>query len=333
MNWTERYLAAALRSIPEPKRADVERELRSSIADAVEERVASGEDRLAAERAVLEGLGDPSQLAAAYSGKPNYLIGPQLYPLYRHFLPRLIAIVVPIAGVGLAAVNLLGGGSYADAIAAGISGAITAAINIAFWGTLTFIFIERADEARDAREEITARTGKWTLEKLPQPPKARILASDTVGEVITVILTAVGLLFMQGVSLPDAAGARIPLLDSAVTGTWLPILFGSLIALGGLHVLVYVAGRWTVALATIHAAVEIMFAAPIVWLALRGTLINPAFAREAGYPALSDGNGPAMLSIAVVSVLVTGWEIIDAFRKARAARGSTALAAATLGAV
>jgi hypothetical protein len=49
-SWTERYLAAALRSIPEPKRADVERELRSSIADAVEERVAAGEDRLAAER-------------------------------------------------------------------------------------------------------------------------------------------------------------------------------------------------------------------------------------------------------------------------------------------
>ena len=45
MPWTERYLAATLRSIPEPKRADVERELRSSIADAVEERVAAGQDR------------------------------------------------------------------------------------------------------------------------------------------------------------------------------------------------------------------------------------------------------------------------------------------------
>jgi len=31
---TERYLAAALRSIPDAQRADVDRELRSSIADA-----------------------------------------------------------------------------------------------------------------------------------------------------------------------------------------------------------------------------------------------------------------------------------------------------------
>ena len=75
MSWTERYLAATLRSIPEPQHADVERELRSSIADAVEERVAAGEDRLAAERTVLEGLGDPAQLAAAYTGRAAYLIG------------------------------------------------------------------------------------------------------------------------------------------------------------------------------------------------------------------------------------------------------------------
>ncbi|MBA3852357.1 MAG: hypothetical protein H0X59_08335 [Chloroflexi bacterium] len=38
---TERYLAAALRSIPDAQRADVDRELRSSIADAVEDRVAA----------------------------------------------------------------------------------------------------------------------------------------------------------------------------------------------------------------------------------------------------------------------------------------------------
>ena len=67
---TEQYLAAALRGIPEKKRADVERELRSSIADAVEDRVANGEDRDAAEKAVLEGLGDPARLAAGMTGTP-----------------------------------------------------------------------------------------------------------------------------------------------------------------------------------------------------------------------------------------------------------------------
>src|SRR5258708_33845857 len=85
MAWTERYLATVLRSIPEPKRTDVERELRSSIEDAIEERLAAGHDASTAERVVLEALGDPSALAAASPGQPNYLIGPELFPLY----PRL----------------------------------------------------------------------------------------------------------------------------------------------------------------------------------------------------------------------------------------------------
>src|SRR5215210_6168501 len=99
MTWTKRYLAVVLRSIPERQRADVERELRSSIEDAVEERVAGGEGRDVAERAVLEGLGDPSVLAGAYSGRPTYLLGPELFPIYRMVLVRILAVAVPIAAL------------------------------------------------------------------------------------------------------------------------------------------------------------------------------------------------------------------------------------------
>src|SRR5438093_1573920 len=147
MTWTERYLTAVLRSIPGPKRADVERELRSSIADAVEERVTAGEDAVAAERAVLEGLGDPTQLAGAYTGQPTYLIGPELFPLYRKFVPRLIVILVPIAAIVMLVVKLAGGGDIGDAITAGLSGAISTGINIAFWASLTFVFLEWAGPA------------------------------------------------------------------------------------------------------------------------------------------------------------------------------------------
>ncbi len=52
---TERYLAVALRGIPQRQRADVEGELRSSIDDAVEDRVGAGEDRAAAEKSRTRG--------------------------------------------------------------------------------------------------------------------------------------------------------------------------------------------------------------------------------------------------------------------------------------
>jgi len=61
---------------------------------------------------------------------------------------------------------------------------------------------------------------------------------------------------------------------------------------------------------------------PMIWLALHGTLINPAFAAEVGWPALAEGNGVVMLAIAALVVVVTAWEIFDAFRRARRAHGT-----------
>ena len=321
-SWTERYLEVALRSIPEPKRVDVDRELRSSIADAVEERVEAGEERVAAERAVLEGLGDPTQLAAAYTGRPNYLIGPELFPIYRRFVPRLIAIVVPIAAVVLAAVELGGGGTYGDAVAAAITGAITVTIQIAFWATLTFVFLERADAARETKAEFLASDGRWTVDQLPEAQANRVTASEAVGEVITSRITLGGLVFLAGLAASDAAGRSVSLFDPALTSFWFPVLIAQLAALAVLHVVAYVVGRWTIPLAVLYTVLEVAFAAPVVWLALNGTLVNPAFAEAIGYPPLAEGDAPAMLAIAVVTTLVTGWEIASVFRRALRARGT-----------
>jgi hypothetical protein len=329
MTWTERYLGAALRSIPEPKRADVERELRSSIEDGIEERVGAGEDRTAAERAVLEGLGDPSRLAAAYTGKPNYLIGPELFPIYRHVVPRILGGVVPVVGLILTAVTLADGGTIADSIAAGISAAVMTAIQILFWSTVVFVFLERADAARQAREEVTAKIGTWSVERLPEAPKPGVSVSDTIGEIFAVGATAIGLLVAQTLQVAGATGS-IQVVHPSLNAFWIPFLLAMLVALAVIHVFVYTVGRWTMGFVVMFAVVEVAWAAPIVWLALKGTLINPAFAAHIGYPALSDGNGTVMLAIAIISTVITAWEIFDAYRKSRRAQGAGALLAATL---
>ena len=320
MNWTDRYLAAVLRSIPEDKRADVERELRSSITDAIDERVGAGEDAGAAERAVLEGLGDPSKLGAGYTGRPNHLIGPELFPLYRFIVPRLIAAAVPIAGVVLAAVELLRGGDYGDAVGAGISGAIHVAIMVAFWATLTFVVLERADAAREAREEIVAKTGTWRLEYLPEPSPGRVTAGEAFGEVISALLTIGGLFLLREISVSSGAGPEIPLAGPDLTLFWFPVLLAVLVGLAVLQFVVYIAGRWTMTLAGVFAALELAFAVQMIWLALTGRLLNPAFADHIGYPGLVEGDGVAMLSIAVGATLVTAWEIVSAFLRARGVR-------------
>jgi hypothetical protein len=318
MNWTERYLAAALRSIPEPKRVDVERELRSSIEDGIEERVGAGEDRAAAERAVLEGLGDPTVLASAYTGKPNYLIGPDLFPIWRSVVPKILGTAVPIVAFITASVSLADGGTIQDALALGISSAIGTGIQIAFWSTLFFVFLERADSARQARDEVTSKMGTWKLERLPAATRQGISISETVGELVTVGATAIGLLVAGSLSVAGPNGA-IPIAEPSLGTFWTPFLFATLLALGVIHVFVYTVGRWTMGFAALYAIVEIAWAAPIVWLALQGSLINPAFAEHIGYPALSSADGPAMVGIAIFASIFTAWEIFDAFRKARRA--------------
>lgn len=70
---TDRYVAAALHGLPDRRRPDLERELRSSVHDAVEDRAAAGEDHCRAEVAVLEDLGDPRRLGARLAGRQAHL--------------------------------------------------------------------------------------------------------------------------------------------------------------------------------------------------------------------------------------------------------------------
>lgn len=319
-NWTERYLEAALRSIPEAKRTDVERELRSSIADALEERVATGEDRGAAERAVLEGLGDPYQLASGYTGRPNYLIGPELFSIYRTFLPRLLGAVVPLVGLIIVAVTMADSGDLGDALGAGISAAIGVAIQIAFWTTATFIFLERADTAREARTELVEKAGRWKVERLPEKESGRMTAGETVGEVVTALITIGGLLFLRSISVPGAAGAEISLFEPILTNFWYPIWIAVLLAQAVLHIIVFTVGRWTIPLAAGFAALQLAFALPLIYLATRGILVNPAFAAEIGWPPMAQGDGVVMLAVAVGTAIASAWEIAGAFIRARNGR-------------
>jgi len=313
---TERYLAAALRSIPGRQRADVEGELRSSIDDAIEDRAAAGEDRDAAERAVLEGLGDPVRLAAGIAGRPLHLIGPDLFVEYRQLLTMLLSISLPIVGLVQLGVALSQGDDFIGALVAGAGGAWSVGLHIFFWVTLTFAAFERFDAMRDARDEITGAAGHWTVDRLPPLERDRVSAGETVGEVVTILITLGGLLFVNGVlRLTDASGA-IPFLNPDLPAWWLPFLVGTLLVLAGISVVVFFVGRWTIPLAIAYAVADLAFAIPLIAVSLAGFLVNPAFAEAIGWPPLADGNGVAMISLALTMGAVTAWEIIGVFRRA-----------------
>ena len=101
----DRYVGATLRTVPESQRSDIEAELRASIEDALEARMEAGVDADTAKRDVLTEMGDPDRLAAGYTGRPGYLIGPALFFDYKRFLTALLVTVVPIVVAVVAAVS------------------------------------------------------------------------------------------------------------------------------------------------------------------------------------------------------------------------------------
>jgi hypothetical protein len=99
---TDRYVQATLRRLPARQRTDIERELRASIADAVDDRVDDGGDTAAAEVAALTHLGDPARLAAGYADRPLQLIGPAVFLDYTRLLTTLLVAVVPVVAAVVA---------------------------------------------------------------------------------------------------------------------------------------------------------------------------------------------------------------------------------------
>lgn len=106
MDMIDRYVHEVGQHLPHRLRADVEAELRSLLADAVEEkaRESGGPAGREIEASVLREFGRPQDVAARYAPEPQYLIGPRLYPVYltavKVMLPILAALVVAAVVAG-----------------------------------------------------------------------------------------------------------------------------------------------------------------------------------------------------------------------------------------
>jgi len=99
----DRYVSDVARRLPRRRRADISRELRSTLLDTLESRFGpAASEANAAE--VLQELGPPAKMAASYQPSNQYLIGPDWYgpfsTVLRVYMYVLVGVLV--AGFGLA---------------------------------------------------------------------------------------------------------------------------------------------------------------------------------------------------------------------------------------
>lgn len=242
MNWMDRYLYAVTRRLPKNMRDDIERELRSNLMDALDERL---EGREATEQDILDLLntfGDPEKVAAEYRPENRYLIGPELIDLYWMII-KIVGVAV-IFGLTIALVISTLAGEAPQSGPLGVIGGFigtlwSAAVGLV--GTITIIFAviqhtaagesfghsEAANELREAGKEITGmfddaqqarrekrRAGKqmalsaqqpaWTAQQLPEVPvpSDRVIMSDSIAS-----LVFIGIALLVFNVYPDKIGA------------------------------------------------------------------------------------------------------------------------------
>lgn len=328
---TDRYIDAAMRTVPEKQRTDLAAELRASIDDDIDARREQGESRESAERAVLIELGDPEVLAARYTDRPLYLIGPRYFLEWWRLLKLLLWIVPPLAAFGIALGKALSGATVGDVIGTAVVGTLGTVLHLAFWTTLVFAVIERvtppsvpalgaASAAPGlARATDSALLGPWTPDQLPEPRESGATFADMISSIVLLIVGAGAILW--DLFLGFVPGMQLSFLHPDLWPWWIGGLFVVMAIEAVLAIVVHSAGRWTYPLAVANAALAVVVTVPALWLLAQGRLLNPEF-----WPTIiPDGHDT---EVGQIVAIVTGfgiaavavWDVVDAFLKARRAR-------------
>ncbi|MHC2999707.1 permease prefix domain 1-containing protein [Microbacterium sp. HJ5] len=311
---TDRYVDAAMRTVPEAQRTDLATELRGSIDDQIEARVAEGDAPEAAERAVLTELGDPDKLAAGYTDRPLWLVGPRYYLQWWRLLKLLLWIVIPCAVFGVSLAMVLDGATFGEIMGAIWPLALTVGVHLAFWTTLVFVIVERTE----GREK-SMPFEEWTVDQLPEPRPRGAGLGDLVASLVFLAVAAGAILWDLFIGfVPTEPG--LSFLDPGLWPGWILGLFALMALEAGLAVTVYALGRWTVWLAVVNGVLNAAIAIPAIWLLMQGELINPEY-----FPTIigEEGADVGAIVATVVGFVIAGiavWDTVDGTLKAVRAR-------------
>lgn len=266
---SDRYIWAVTRQLSAGTGPDVARELRSTLAEAIEDRVAAGEDPPEAERSAIAELGDPDVLARDYGGKPQQLIGPGVYADYVRLVRMVLVVIVPIVVVVRLLTDLAGSGpGVGEVVGGAVWAAADTTVHLVFWTTLVFVLIERGrgEVARD--RPLSA----WEPDHL--------LSSDVpwrrpgLGELIAEVAIAgfVAALVVWQFSGVGEHGVQV--LDPDLGLGWKGAIVAFLVLDAVLAVAVWRAGRWTPGLATANALANVTAALVLVGLLYADRLLT-----------------------------------------------------------
>ncbi|MFZ7944809.1 hypothetical protein [Neobacillus sp. 19] len=334
MNLIEVYVYEVTKRLSVKTRDDVALELRSTIEDMLPENFTEQDVKDA-----LTKLGNPAVLAASYRDTPMYLIGPNLYDIYILTMKRVIpwAILVTIFIHIFENVMFFSGKEailsvVIHSIGIIIANVINVLIQVFFWFTIVFAFVERVgiSNAELPHKKIC---NKWTPEDLKYakiiPKKKAISKGDLLFSFIWTAVWAIAYFYadhLVGVyRSSDGNGLQfiMPIFNQDTLMSYWPIIAIFIVLELGLIIYKWKAAQWTMKLVSANAIIHLLSAITFIVIAS-----NPHLLNEALIPYLAELFETS--SSAVASSLVWIWrlivascvvtiiiEIYESYRKAR----------------
>ena len=320
---TDRYVWAAVRSVTEKKRADLERELRERIGDETDALIENGHSPADAERDALTSLGDPIVLAAGYVDRPLQLVGPRYYAMWTRLLKIVLGFSLPFVALGVGIGHAVAGASVGGVIGAIIGITLTTGVHICFWVTVVFAFIDRLPAT--AQPDLP-----WMLDMLPELPDSGKSSRrfDFIAAPVMLGLVAGAIVWQSfGVIWVDGERQPIPFLDTSLWSFWIPVFFVVLALEAFFEAALYRRG-WSLRLAGTNLTLNIAAMVPFLLLFVNGALLHPEFVEAIGWPW--GEAGPVVVAVIVVTVIAGAvWDVVDGYRRAGRARKSSAASTST----
>ncbi|MBX3015013.1 MAG: hypothetical protein KF832_26055 [Caldilineaceae bacterium] len=301
MELIERYLQAIGRALPEQQRADILTELRSSLYDALAE---SDDPKAEAAQAaaLIQQMGPPQQVAAAYYPAGQYLVGPPLYPLFRTVLGIVFTIVIAIQLFQASAGLLLN--SWAEALVDStydIIASLTTALGfvvLIFWG------LQQMDVKANQPEDFDPHALPPLEADADHVSRGNQIFSIIVNLVVFTLLAR----FAQqgGFTWIDGRG----FFENAVISRYLPVIVLASLAEIVLDIVLMWQGRWWIATRLVSVAINVgSFALALfllwqhdLWLATHG--IGGILTGFGDIPALISERSPLLGLVLVRAILV-----------------------------
>lgn len=234
------YLYAIGKYLSPSQREDVLKEIQANLFDYLEENYGDKEEYSddEIEAAILK-MGNPKEVAQAYSDRPRALIAPPLLDIYY----LLLKIVIPAVSLGLIIANVI---SIKDNSEVGMTvlkiiGDIWSA-SLTVVGMMTIIFALLQKYLPDKDLEIKEN---WTVKNLEKAPDLKEKVS-TVESIFGIAFAVLGLLFFNGsgfLIVSDSVNI-IPVLNTSVFRNYLPLINISLILSLILHIFLLIKRKW-----------------------------------------------------------------------------------------